>query len=505
MKQFYTFLFSVSFLFLQAKEIDLSSPRAAVETHLHSLENPHYQPSVAAKVLFSKKTSKKEKEKRAIWLKQILDSKAQDLYSYKIPDNPNYTDPQSGNSIYVIDSSLSEIFLEKIGNKWYYSKKTVDAIPALYESTYPWGTKYLLKHFNSAQHNFTLFGLDLWKSIGFIILLIIGFFVYKLLVFILKTLGNLSYATQLRSKLSISDHLLMPIIKALVLFFVFYSLTKLIPVLQLPLSINKYLVPISSSLAPIFLTIACYYWVDILTSFLAKKAEATTSTLDDQLVPLIRKALKTFVIIIGGLFTLHNLGFNITAILAGISIGGLAIALAAQETLKNFFGSIMIFVDRPFQLGDWIIADKIDGSVEEVGFRSTRIRTFSDSVVSVPNGKLADMTINNFGQRKIRRYKTTLSATYSTSPELINQFTKGLKEIILAHPKTVKHRYHVSFTTFAASSLDVLFYTFFEVANWNEELEARHELNISIIKLADELGIDFAFPTQTIHIEKPTI
>ena len=132
---------------------------------------------------------------------------------------------------------------------------------------------------------------------------------------------------------------------------------------------------------------------------LKRRAEKTVSTLDDQLIPLLRKFLKAVVLVLGAVWILSRLDFNVTALLAGVSLGGLAFALAAQDTLKNMFGSLLIFLDKPFQVGDWIQADSIDGTVEEVGFRSTRVRTFANSVIYVPNGKLSDMMVNNMGMR----------------------------------------------------------------------------------------------------------
>ena len=161
----------------------------------------------------------------------------------------------------------------------------------------------------------------------------------------------------------------------------------------------------------------------------------------------------------------------------------------------------MIFIDKPFQIGDWITSGDIDGSVEEVGFRSTRIRTFRNSLMYVPNGKLADAMIDNHGLRVYRRYYTKLSITYDTPPPLIETFVEGLKEIVKTHPTTRKDYIEISFNEFGPSSLNIMFYMFFEVPTWSEELQGRHEINLEIMKLAEHLGINFAFPTQTLHIE----
>ena len=230
-------------------------------------------------------------------------------------------------------------------------------------------------------------------------------------------------------------------------------------------------------------------------------SDKTDNTLDDQLVPLVRKALRSFVVIIGALFILDNLDFNVTAFLAGLSIGGLAFALAAQDTIKNFFGSLMIFIDKPFQIGDWVTSGEIDGTVEEVGFRSTRIRTFRNSVTYVPNGKLADAVVDNHGLRQYRRFSTKLALTYDTPPHLVELFVEGLRKIVEQHPDTRKDYYEVHLNDLGAHSLDVMFYIFFAVPSWSEELKAKHEILLKVMKLADTLGVRFAFPTQTLHME----
>ena len=147
------------------------------------------------------------------------------------------------------------------------------------------------------------------------------------------------------------------------------------------------------------------------------------------------------------------------------------------------------------------MGDGIDGSVEEVGFRSTRVRTFADSLVTIPNGKMADMVVDNMGKRSYRRYKTDLTITYDTPTEKVQAFVDGLKLIVKLHPDTRKDYYHIVFNNFGASSLTILVYIFFKVPDWASELKARHEFNLEAMSLAAQLGVRFAFNTQTIHIE----
>ena len=252
---------------------------------------------------------------------------------------------------------------------------------------------------------------------------------------------------------SVAEKYVLPVARPLSIFFVVALLVLFVPVLQLPAFTSRYVILILKAAMPLLGTIVFYQMVNILSYYLTKLALKTESTLDDQLVPLIRKTLKAFVVIVGSLFILENLNVPIIPLLTGLSIGGLAFALAAQDTIKNFFGSLMIFIDKPFQIGDWITSEDVDGTVEEVGFRSTRIRSFRNSVYYIPNGKLADRTIDNHGLRKYRRFFTTIALTYDTPPELIQTFVDGLVKIVHHHPNTRKDFHQIYFNDMGDSSL----------------------------------------------------
>lgn len=244
-----------------------------------------------------------------------------------------------------------------------------------------------------------------------------------------------------------------------------------------------------------------YRLVGVLTQYIRLRASRSDSRLDDQLVKLVSSSLKTFVVVFGVLLAAQNMGVEIFSLLAGLGIGGLAVALAAKDTLANFFGSIMIMIDKPFQVGHWVIIGAIEGTVEEIGFRTTRIRTFYNSLISVPNSNIATTGVDNLGVRTYRRIKTTLDVTYDTAPDKMEAFVEGIKAIIQAHPDTRKDYYHVVFNDFAESSLRILLYFFLIVPDWSKELVERQKIFLDIIRLAEQLGIKFAFPTRTLHVE----
>lgn len=243
-----------------------------------------------------------------------------------------------------------------------------------------------------------------------------------------------------------------------------------------------------------------YNLIDILSFYLARMAQRTGGKLDDQLVPLIRKSLRVFVVFMAVLVAFQNLGYSLTSVLAGLGLGGLAFALAAQDTIGNFFGSLTVILDRPFQVGDWIKVGDSEGTVEEVGFRSTRIRTFYDSQIVIPNSEMANATIDNLGRRRYRRKSLTLGVTYDTPPQRIEAFCEGIRELIRLLPYMRKDYFHVYFNNYGAYSLDVLMYVFVQAPDWGTELREWHRLFLCIARLAEKLGVEFAFPTQTLHL-----
>lgn len=224
-------------------------------------------------------------------------------------------------------------------------------------------------------------------------------------------------------------------------------------------------------------------------------------SVDEALVPIIARSSKALVIVFGPLVVAQNLGVNVMSLVAGLGLGGLAFALAAKDTAANLFGSFMILVDKPFSVGDWVIIGSNEGTITEIGLRSTRIKTFYDSIISIPNSEVANASIDNMGKRNFRRVKTTLGVTYDTPPEKIEGFLEAIKRIIDVHPHTRKDYYQVVFTGFNASSLDLLLYFFIVAEDWSRELVIKQNIFLDIIRAAKDLDVEFAFPTTTVHID----
>ncbi|MEO8540714.1 MAG: mechanosensitive ion channel family protein [bacterium] len=241
--------------------------------------------------------------------------------------------------------------------------------------------------------------------------------------------------------------------------------------------------------------------IAVIGDFLLEKAGMTETRLDDQLIPLVRQTANVFVVLVGTLFVLSNLNVDVGALIAGLGIGGLAVALAAQDTIKNLLGGITVLADRPFQVGDWIVVGDTEGTVEKIGFRSMRVRTFKESLVTVPNGHLADHIVDNMGVRPYRRYDTTLHLPLSTPPEKVQAFCEGVRALLHANDRVRQDYFFCELERIGDATLEVLLYCFFAAADWGIELRAKHILNLDILRLAQSLGLELSAPASSVRLD----
>ncbi|GAB4550798.1 MAG: hypothetical protein Tsb0013_12700 [Phycisphaerales bacterium] len=276
----------------------------------------------------------------------------------------------------------------------------------------------------------------------------------------------------------------------------------LLPLINLPTTAEGILRVAAQAvtLFALFLTIS--RGIDLVSEYFQRRAIRTSTKFDDLLVPLIRKSAKTVLFVFALLTVAESLSLPVTSLVAGLGIAGAAIAFASKDTVENFFGSVAVILDRPFNAGDYVAIDGIEGSVEHLGFRSTRIRTFYNSLVTIPNALLVRAKVDNYGMRKYRRYKTTLQIKYSTPPDRIEAFVEGIRELVRTSPDTRKDYIEIHFRDFGAHSLDILVWIFFRVPDWPAENVARHSFNMEVLRLAKRLGVEFAFPTQTLELKR---
>ena len=242
--------------------------------------------------------------------------------------------------------------------------------------------------------------------------------------------------------------------------------------------------------------------VDYIGLILLKRAEESENKMDDQLVPFAVEIIK-FLVWVFAIFTIlgNVLGVNMTALVTGLGIGGIAIAMASKESLENLLGSFTIFLDKPFTVGDMVTVGSITGKVEKVGLRSTRLRTFDRSLVTLPNKKMIDAELDNLGERPVRRVKFDIGLNYETTAEQIKNIVSDIQTMVDDHPRT-NDEGRVRFQEFGSSSLDILVIYFVDSPTWNDLIDVREDINYKIMEIVKKHNSDFAFPSTTVYLQK---
>jgi MscS family membrane protein len=242
--------------------------------------------------------------------------------------------------------------------------------------------------------------------------------------------------------------------------------------------------------------------VDFLGLILKSRAEKTDSKLDDQLVPFFRDTLKILVVLFSLFFILAAVfEVNVVTLIGGLGIGGLAVALAAKETLENLLGSFTIFLDKPFIVGDQVIVDKVNGHVESIGLRSTRIRTLEKTLVTVPNKKMVDAELENITERTLWRVRFSIGVLYTTSKDDLENINKQIRKALDDH-MLISTDPVVRFENYGESSLNILISYLVTTNEFGVMAEVREEINFRIMEIVRANNTDFAFPSTSLYVEK---
>lgn len=482
-----------------APQPTLESPYNAIYVHLYYLQADTYRPGIAAQTIHPSAEGKREE--LAVKLKQVLDGRGLYVRLNQLPKAADYLDTLTDKNYYTpFPSQLPQVYLERSNGKWYYSRETVKALPGLYRKTFPLGAEFL-RNMLPIQSQKTFLGLKAWQYLGIVVVMLFLTLLHLLLSRFLRPMVNLVA----HRKFSLSEYdrkTIQKLSRYLSLIVITWFAEKLVPSLLLPIKAAEFVNKSLEILMASFFVLLGIFIVDAFTTKAEKITESTESRMDDQLLPILNRIFKIVVFIFGLFYVLKLLEVNVAALIAGISIGGIALALAAQDTVRNFIGSAMIFFDRPYQVGDFIVGDGIEGTIEEVGFRTTRIRKVDTSMLSVPNGSLANMNITNLGVRYFRMLNLTLGVLYSTPVAKIEEFVQRLKQMVADNPMLSNEPVYVHLNQFSASSLDILFRCYINVNDFAEELEHREQVILEILRIAEDIGISFAFPSTSMYIEQ---
>jgi MscS family membrane protein len=387
------------------------------------------------------------------------------------------------------------IWLERRDGQWRFSAATVAKVGSLY-------SELGLGRFgeNLPDGLFLRVGeLELWQLLGVFALLALAYLLAALLVPLLLRLVRRVFVT---ARSPLADALLRAgrgPFTAIVAVWLF-ELGSL--PLRLSLTAKSLLSGVGHGLAICALAWFGVRGVEVLTRSMERALAQRTDTTVLTIIPVVRRLAKIFLLFIAGLAGAQQLGFNVFGVIAGLGVIGIGVALAAQKTFENFFGTLSILIDQPIRRGNTCRFGSQVGTVEDIGLRSTRIRTADRTLITVPNGEFAGMQIENFAARDQIRFSTVLGLRRDTSADQLRAVLTSIRELLGAHARVVHDSARVRFIGIGASSLDIELFAYIQTAEDGEFQEVREELLLQVISAVETSGAAFAIPSQTLYIER---
>ncbi len=394
-----------------------------------------------------------------------------------------------------VDILLNRVHTET-GSVWVFSRATVAAIGPLYK-TYGFG--WLGDHLPAFFFSLELGEVQLWQWIGLAVLLVVGWIIAHLLA--RPLLGLLKRATG-RTAVSWDDTLIAALDGPLRLGLLALLLTVGIPWLRLSAPAEHTTGILLKLLVVLFLAWIVSRWVGAGARLLQRSAVAEANQVARSFIPVFSRITTVLVWVLAVVVALDQIGVKVVGLVAGLGIGGLAIAFAAQKTIENLFGSIAIAADRPFQVGDFIAIGDLVGTVEDVGLRSTRIRTLGRTVVTIPNGSLISDRVENFAARDRFLFNPTIGLLYGSTKAQLEFVLDELKRMLYGRDDVFKDVVRVRIDGFGASSIDIGIFTWILAADFNDYKARVEEINLAIYDIVERSGTGFAFPSRTIYTAK---
>ena len=395
-----------------------------------------------------------------------------------------------------VDILLQSVPREDGVTIWKIAGVTVAQVPDLYNEFGYGGLEHFLpKIFFELQ----FLDIALWQWIGLLVLVLLAAVVsWFLTVFVVRLLGTVVAFT----KTTIDDKMRVeaagPIRLAIaVLLF----RTGLVP-MGLGVKATEFISSLLSALFIVAVTWLLLRVTNVLSSVVEERLVGRGEVGAMGLVPPGRKFVKAIVVIFAFVAILSNFGFNVAALLAGLGVGGIAVALAAQRTIENLFGGIVLYTDQPVRVGDFCrFGDKL-GTIEEIGIRSTRIRTLDHTVITVPNAKFSNMELDNITARERIRLLAVVTVRYETTPDQLRYILVEIRKLLYSHERVISDTPRVRFINFGAYSLDIEVVTYINTTDWAEFLGIREDIFLRIMDIIKASGTGFAFPSQTLYMGK---
>lgn len=347
-----------------------------------------------------------------------------------------------------------------------------------------------------------IFGNTIMNWILFIFFIFLGFFVSWLTIFIIKNIFiKLTKFTKNKIDDIIAKILSKPMPIKVIIILIFFTIG--FKYLNTSLALQNFVKQATFIVVVLAITLFFIkFFIGIIEEYLEKYAKRSDSKYDDQLIPLLKSLVKIVLLTFAILIILSNLGYDVTALLAGLGIGGIAIAFAAKDILENLISGVTIFIEKPFKMGDTLKTSEGLGSVEEIGIRSTKIRTFDNTVIVIPNRLLSTNAVENISKRRARKENYTLGLTYDTSVTKLEQAKKIVTTILKKNKNVEQDTIVVGFESFGDYSLNIRIIYWIKASDYSEYIKIKNNINLTIKKEFEKEKIDFALPTQTIEIKK---
>ena len=294
--------------------------------------------------------------------------------------------------------------------------------------------------------------------------------------------------------------------KPLKLFFIILGIYLAILFLKVPLNISEptmqMVTTIFKIISVIAFAIALAKSFTIQSSLIKKMKKTSKRKLDDATIEFILKIVRVLIYIIAIFVVLALLKIDLTGLIAGLGIGGVIVTLAAQDTAKNLFGGVVIFLDKPFNVGDWVQMDAYEGTIEDITFRTTRIRTFENSLLNVPNSIISNASVINWSKMQTRRYKANLRIDFNTSIEKLERVKARIEEMLKERESIVDDATIIRYDNINENGINMLIYTYTDSINYASYLSEVEKINFKIMRIMEEEKVKLAYDTKNISIEK---
>jgi MscS family membrane protein len=481
------------------------SPRASLGAFLQAADSGRWQD--AARYLLLTDEQRPRGAQLAERLKGVIDSRRLiDLEAVSGESGGLVDDklPPTLEDVTASDAAATDVQLRMVktsdaqGSFWAFSHNTVGSIDSWYRAL---PDRWIRDLFAGTRFDVLLrpgfFGVLWWH---WIVLPILAFLAWGLGRGLRSMLGSAVRGLTKRTATSLDDALLGSIGPPLTLILGIALFATGAALIQITREAIQFVRVFTRPILVFAVFWALWRSVPVLVAWATTRSWAVSSPSARNMLSIASNIFRGVIVALGIIAVIAALGYPVTTVLAGLGIGGLALAFGAQKTVENVFGSVSLAVDQPFRIGDFVKVEDFVGTVEDIGLRSTRFRTLDRTVVSIPNGKLADQRLESFEVRDRMRLATTIGLTYDTTQSQMKTVLAGLERVLRTHPHIWPDAVVVKFKEFAASSLDIEIMAWFNVPTWGDFQVCRQEVLLGFMGVVEEAGAGFAFPTRTVHL-----